>query len=192
MHNPSKLHLGAAKRVLRYIAGKTEHGIFYSKVTNFTLTGFTDSDYACNIDDRKSTSGFLFNLGFGAISWSSKKQEVVALSTLEAEYIAATSVACQAVLLRRLVSYFNLKPVGATKIFCDNISAIAMTKKPAFHSRTKHIDIRYHYIRGLISTGEITLKSCDTNEQIADIFTKSLPQAKHEFFRGELRVCMFE
>ena len=97
MHNPSKLHLGAAKRVLRYIAGTTEHGIWYSKVTNFTLTGFTDSDYACNIDDRKSTSGFLFNLGFGAISWSSKKQEVVALSTSKAEYIAATSAACQAV-----------------------------------------------------------------------------------------------
>ena len=147
---------------------------------------------AGNVGDRKSTYGFLFNLGSGAISWSSKKQEVVALSTSEAEYIAATSVACQAVLLRRLVSYFNLKPVGATKIFCDNISAIAMTKKPAFHSRTKHIDIRYHYIRGLVSTGEITLKSCDTNEQIADIFTKSLPQAKHEFFRGKLGVCRFE
>ncbi|XP_069148053.1 uncharacterized protein [Solanum lycopersicum] len=97
MHNPSKLHLGAAKRVLRYIAGTTEHGIWYSKVTNFTLTGFTDSDYAGNIDDRKSTSGFLFNLGSGAISWSSKKQEVVALSTSKAEYIAATSAACQAV-----------------------------------------------------------------------------------------------
>jgi len=111
---------------------------------------------------------------------------VVALSTSKAEYIAATSAACQAVWLRRLVADFNQKPTGATEIFCDNISAIAMTKKPAFHSRTKHIDIRYHYIRGLVSTGEITLKSCDTNEQATDIFTKSLPQAKHEFFRGQL------
>ena len=88
----------------------------------------------------------MFNLGSGAISWSSKTQEVVALSTSEAEYIAATPAACQAVWLRRLVVDFNQKPAGATKIFCDNISAIVMTKKPAFHSRTKHIDIRYHYI----------------------------------------------
>ena len=93
MHNPSKLHLGAAKRILRYVVGTTEHGIWYSKVSNFKLTGFTDSDWAVSIDDRKSTSGFLFNLGSGAISWSSKKQEVVALSTSEAEYIAATSSA---------------------------------------------------------------------------------------------------
>ncbi|XP_060195157.1 secreted RxLR effector protein 161-like [Lycium barbarum] len=116
MHSPSKLHLGAAKRILRYIAGTTDHGIWYSK--------------AGSIDDRKSTSGFLFNLGSGAISWSSKKQEVVALSTSEAEYIAATLAACQT--------------------------------------------------------------ACDTNEQAADIFTKSLPQAKHEFFRGQLGVCKFE
>ncbi|PHT70769.1 hypothetical protein T459_25873 [Capsicum annuum] len=107
MHNPSKLHLGDAMRILRYIAGTSDHGIWYSKVTSFTLTGFTDSDYAGNIDDRKSTSGFLFNLGSGAISGSSKKQEVVALSTSEAEYIATTSAACQAVWLRRLVAYFN-------------------------------------------------------------------------------------
>ncbi|XP_016579224.2 secreted RxLR effector protein 161-like [Capsicum annuum] len=107
MHNPSKLHLGAVKRILRYIVGTLDHGIWYSKVTSFTLTGFTDSDYAGNIDDRKSTSGFLFNLGSGAISWSSKKQEVVALSTSESEYIALASAACQEVWLRRLVADFN-------------------------------------------------------------------------------------
>uniref|UniRef100_A0A3Q7HCA8 Uncharacterized protein n=1 Tax=Solanum lycopersicum TaxID=4081 RepID=A0A3Q7HCA8_SOLLC len=112
MHNPSKLHLGAAKRVLRYIAGTTEHGIWFSKVTYFTLIVFTDSDYKGNIHDRKSTFGFLFNLGSGAISWSSKIQEVVALSTSEAEYIAATSASCQAVWLRRLVVGFNHKTVG--------------------------------------------------------------------------------
>ncbi|KAM3287989.1 hypothetical protein P3S67_021419 [Capsicum chacoense] len=94
MHNPSKLHLGAAMRILRYIAGTSDYEIWYSKVTIFNLTDFTDSDYAGNIDDRKSTSNLLFNLGSGAISWSSKKQEVVALSTAEAEYIAATSAAC--------------------------------------------------------------------------------------------------
>ncbi|KAF3658080.1 hypothetical protein FXO37_14598 [Capsicum annuum] len=192
MHNPSKLHLGAAKRILRYIAETSERGIWCSKVTNFTLNGLTDSDYAGNIDDRKSTFNFLFDLESEIISWRSKKQEVVALSTSEAEYIAPTSVPCQAVWLKRLVVDFNQKPAGATEIFCDNRSFIVMTKKPSFHSRTKHINIRYHYIQNLVSTREITLKSCDTNEQAADIFTKSLSQAKHEFFKGQLGVCIFE
>ena len=94
MHNPSKLHLGAAKRVLRYVAGTVEFGIWYSKVSNFKLISFTDSDWAGCLDDRKSTTGVLFSLGSRAISWSSKKQDVVALSTFEAEYIAVTSSAC--------------------------------------------------------------------------------------------------
>ena len=123
------------------------------------------------------------NLESGVISWRSKKQEVVALSTLETEYIAATSSAWQAVWLRRLLSYFNQKQTGATEIFCDNRSTIAMTKNPAFSSRTKHIDICYHFIRSLVSAGKISLKACDTTEQVADIFTKSLLQAKHDFFK---------
>jgi len=168
---------------LRYIAGTTGHGIWYSRVSNFILTGFTDSDWAGSTDDRKSTSGFVFNLGSGAVSWSSKKQEVVALSTSEAEYIAATSTACQAVWLRRLLADFNQEQIGATEIFCDNRSTVAMTKNPAFHGRTKHIDIRYHFIRKLVSTEEIVLKNCDTSEQLANIFTKALSHAQREHFR---------
>ncbi|PHU00251.1 hypothetical protein BC332_30038 [Capsicum chinense] len=152
MLKPSKLHLGVAKRILIYITVTSEHGIRYSKVINFTLTGFTDHDYA------------------------------------EVEYIAATLAACQAVWLRRLVADFNQKPFGATEIFCNDRSAIAMTKKSAFPNRTMHIDVRYHYIRSLVSTREIAMKSCDTNEQAVDIFTKSLPQAKHEFLGGQLGV----
>ncbi|PHT65528.1 hypothetical protein T459_29953 [Capsicum annuum] len=116
------------------------------------------------------------------------KLEVVPLSTSEAEYIATTLAACEAVWLRRLVADFNQKSSGVTKIFCNDRSAITMTKKPAFHSRKMYIDVFYHYIRSLVSTGEIALKSCDTNEQATNIFTKSLPQAKHEFLRGQLGV----
>ncbi|WMV25304.1 hypothetical protein MTR67_018689 [Solanum verrucosum] len=192
MNNPSKLHPGAAKRVLRYIAGTTYHGIWYSKVTNFTLIGFTDNDYVGNIDDRKRTYGFLFNVGSEAVSWSSNKQELVALYTLKDEYIVATFAACQEVWLRRLASDFNQKPTGATEIFCDNRSSIAMSKNKAFHSRTKDIYIHYHIIRSLVSTGEVTLKSCDIIELATYIFTKLLPQANHEFFRGQLVVCSFE
>ncbi|XP_074299655.1 secreted RxLR effector protein 161-like [Silene latifolia] len=99
MHNPTRQHFGAAKRILRYVAGTVNFGIWYTKVPNFKLVGFTDSDWAGCIDDRKSTSGNIFSLGSGAITWSSKKQETIALSSSEAEYIAATTAARQALWL---------------------------------------------------------------------------------------------
>lgn len=108
------------------------------------------------------------------ISWSSKKLEVVALSTSEVEYIAATALAYQGVWLRKLLSDFSQKQAGATEIFCDNRSTIAMAKNLAFQSRTKQIDICYHFIRSLVSVGKIILKACDTTEQVADILTKLL------------------
>lgn len=124
--------------------------------------------------DRKSTSGYVYSLGSGVISWSSKKQEVVALSSSEAEYVAATSAACQAVWLRRILADFLEKQVSSTDILCDNEATIKMTKNPAFHSRTKHIVIRYHFIRDLVAREEIFLKHCGTKEQVANVLTKPL------------------
>lgn len=192
MHSPSKQHLGAAKRILRYVAGTTSYGIWYSKVADFRLIGFTDSDWAGSLDNRGSTSENVFSLGSGAISWSSKKQDTVALSSLEAEYMAATSAGCQAVWLRKLLVDLQQEQIGPTEIWCDNKAAIAMTKNPAFHSRTKHIDIRYHFIRDLVVGGILSLKFCGTNDQVADVLTKSLPRNKHDFFRLQMGVCDFE
>ncbi|XP_049397202.1 secreted RxLR effector protein 161-like [Solanum stenotomum] len=103
----TKQHLGAAKRILRYVAGTTDFGIWYSKVSNFILVGYTDSDYVGCLDDRKSTSGSCFSFGFGAVTWSSKKQETVALSTFEAEYTSASLAARQALWLRKLLANFS-------------------------------------------------------------------------------------
>ena len=103
MHSPSKHHFGAAKRIMRYVAGTVDLGIWYYHVSSFKLIGFTDSDWAGCIEDRKSTSGYMFSLGSGAISWSSKKQATTALSSSEAEYMASTSSACQAIWLRRVL-----------------------------------------------------------------------------------------
>lgn len=192
MPNPTKQHLGAANRVLRYIAGTVNFGIWCSKKSDFNLVGYSDSDWAGCTDDRRSTSGHVFSLGSGAISWSSKKQEVLALSSSEAEYIAAASAACQTVWLRRLLTDLDNAEQEATTVFCDNKATITMTKNPAFHSRTKHIDIRYHFIRSLVAKGEIALKFCGTKEQAADILTKSLLQAKHNYLRLKLEVCNFE
>ena len=141
MHFPSKHHFGAAKRILRYVAGTICLGIWYGYVPNSRLIGFTDSDWARCMEDRKSTSGYAFSLGSGVVSWSSKKQATTALSSSEAEYMAATSLVCQAIWLRRIMEDLGQKQEGATDIFCDNQATIAMSKNPVYHGRTKHIDI---------------------------------------------------
>ena len=160
-------------------------------MTNFNLFGFSDSDWIGSVNDR-STSGNVFTLGSGAISWSSKKQAIMALSSSEAENMAAASSACQALWLRRLLEDLCQPQKRGTNIMCDNQAAIAMTKNPIFHGRTKHIDIRHHFIRDLVAKGLMELKYCNTHEQVANIFTKSLPYNKHFYFRSLLGVCNFE
>jgi len=162
MQQPSKVHYRAAKRVMRYIAGTLEYGIWCSKTSNFKLFGFTDSDWASSIDDRRSVSVNVFTLGSGAITWSSKKQATPALSTSEAKYVPATLAACQAIWLRRVLTDLQQEQKVATEIFCDNKATIFTTKNPTFHSRTKHIDIRYHFIRDLVAKEEISMEYCST------------------------------
>ncbi|XP_072060235.1 secreted RxLR effector protein 161-like [Arachis hypogaea] len=147
MEEPCTNHLQAAKRILRYIKGTLNDGIYYENTNEVNLVSYTDSDWAGDIETRKSISEFAFNLGSGAISWSSKKQPIVALSTAEAEYIAAGSWATQAVWLRRIIEELNEKQSTPTTIFCDNKPAIALYKNPVFHERSKHIDVRFHKTR---------------------------------------------
>eukprot|EP00253_Pinus_taeda_P012033 PITA_12033 len=154
MERPKEAHWQVEKRILRYVK-----------------------------DDWKRTSGYVFHMGLGAISWASKKQPIVALSTAEAKYVAATAAACQAVWMRRMLRSFGQEQEKVTVIFCDNSSAIALSKNSVFHKRTKHIDTRFHYIRELVSSEEIVLEHCRTQEQVADILTKPLDQKSFEFFR---------
>ena len=192
MTAPTRHHFGAARRILKYIACTYDYGVWYTWSDSLKLHGFTDSDWAGSIDDRKSTSGNVFLLGSNAITWSSRKQESVALSTTEAEYIAATSTACQAVWLRRMLSDLSMVQKESTTIYCDNKSTIAIAKNPTLHRRTKHIDIRLHFIRSLISDGTITLKHCSTENQMADIFTKPLLVQKHTYLRNLLNVHSYQ
>jgi len=114
------------------------------------------------------------------------------LSSSEAEYVAATSLTCQVLWLRKLLADLHQEQKGATKIFCDNLLVIAMAKNPVCHGRLKHIDIRHHFICDMIAKGVIELKSCSTEKQVADILTKALPQAKHNYFMLCVGVCDFE
>ena len=133
-------------------------------------------------------SGYVFHLGLGAISWSLKKQPIVALSTTEVEYIAATSCATQAVWLRKILEELHQKQSTRIEIFCDNQVSIALCKNPVFHGRSKHIDIRFHKIRELIEKEEVLISYCHSKDQIADIFTKPLKVVVFEKFKRMLGV----
>ncbi|KAK2969370.1 hypothetical protein RJ640_000642 [Escallonia rubra] len=188
MQAPSHFHLGAANRVLRYIQGTIDYGIMNGRSKEVKLIGFCDSDFGGCKDDMKSTSGYCFTLGSGVFSWLSKKQQSVAQSSAEAEYVSAAIATSQAIWLRRIFHDFGQKQERKTELFCDNKSAIAMAKNPVFHSRTRHIALKYHFIREAIEDGEIELEFCRSKEQVADIFTKALPRERFEELRQALGV----
>ncbi|XP_026377667.1 uncharacterized protein LOC113271960 [Papaver somniferum] len=164
------------------IIGTTSLGIFYNVSEDPKLVGFTDSD----TEGRKSTSGYGFQLGTGFFSWSSKKQQVVALSTTETEYIAASNCATQAVWLRMMLKSLFQEQKTPTKIVCDNKSTISLTKNHVLHGRSKHIDIKFHYIIELFSNKEIVVEFYESEEQVENIFTKSLKSNTFIYLRGKL------
>ncbi|KAL0455831.1 UNVERIFIED_CONTAM: Retrovirus-related Pol polyprotein from transposon RE2 [Sesamum latifolium] len=183
MQSLSQVHYGAAKRILRYLQGTKDFGIWYKSTNDAMLVGYTDSDWAGSTDDMKSTSGYTFSLGSGIFSWASKKQATVAQSSAEAQYIAAAATSNQATWLRRILEDMGEKQEEPTTIYYDNKSAIAITKNPVQHNRTKHIDIKYHSLREATTRGEIELKYCSTEKQLADMFTKALLRNKFEELR---------
>ena len=189
MENPTELHLQGAKRVLRYFQGTTEFEIFYRKGGDDELVTYTDSDHAGDLDERKSTSGYVFLLSSGAISWSSKKQPIVSLSSTEVEFIAAASCACQAVWLKRVLGKLGQNQGKPTIIHCDSSSAIKLSKNPVMHGRSKHIDVRFHFLRELTKAGTVELVHCGTQEQLADVMTKPLKLDAFLKLRGLLGVC---
>ena len=184
--SPTQGHLTAAKRILRYLKGTTYLGLSYKKCAEGNLTGYSDADWAGDMDDRHSTSGNVFFLAGGAVSWLSKKQATVALSTAEAEYVALSAATQEVIWLRRLFTDVGVPPEGPTIIHEDNQGAIAMAKNPVGHARTKHIDIRHHFVREGVQNGAIVLKYIATDEMIADMLTKPLPKHRFEKLVTEL------
>lgn len=158
------------------------------KVIVFLLKGYTDADWAGNIDDRRSTSGYRFSVGSVVISWCRKKQPVVALSSTEAEYMAASMAVQECIWLKRLVGNICGAADYAVAIFCDNESAIKLASNPIFHARTKHIEVRHHCIRKKVLDKEIELDRIHSNDQVAYIFAKALGKAKFEYLRTTLGV----
>ena len=156
----------------------------YGKVEK-DLEGYADADGSMH-EDRKAISGYTFMIDGGAVSWCTKKQEIISLSTTEAEYVAATHTAKEALWLRTLIGELYGKVQEPMTLYSDNQSAIALTKDHQYHTRTKHIDIRFHFIRWVIEQNKIKLVYCPTNDMLADTFTKALPSVKAKHFAKAL------
>jgi hypothetical protein len=188
MQTPHESHWKAAKRILRYVRGTVQFGIHYSSGGTPLLVGFTDSDWAGDPDDQKSTVGYVFILGSGPVTWACKKQQTIALSSAEAEYRAAVNASQEALWLRQILSEFGFQHQHPTSLWCDNQSAIKLAKDPVQHQRSKHIELHMHFIRKLIHDQVIEVLFCPTEDQVADIFTKSLTKAKFSKLRSMLGV----
>ena len=182
--NPSLQHFVAVKRILRYLAGTQDHGITYSKslastnIDDNNFYGFADAAFA-NHDDLKSTSGYVFLASGGAITWKSKKQTTIALSSTEAEYVALSEAAREACWLRNLYDEIGYPQKYPTIIKGDNDGSIAMAKNQQFHNQSKHIAIRWHWVRDLVEQQLINIETCRDPQQTADVLTKALPRPKH-------------
>lgn len=186
LKEPKAKHFKEAKRVLRYIKGTTDIGLMYSAVKEPKLVGYSDSDWGGCKEDLKSTTGYCFSIGSAIFSWKTSKQDTIAQSTAEAEYMALCAATNQAIWLRRLLEDLKFNTQEGVPIYCDSQSAIALGKNPVQHRRTKHIQIKYHFVRESVRNGDIKLEYCKSEEQLADTLTKALGGQTFERFRAQL------
>lgn len=176
-----KAHWNAAKRVLRYLKGTKKLGLIYT-ADSLSLRGFVDSDWGACPDDRRSYSGFVFLLNGCAISWESRKQRTVALSSTEAEYMSLSDGAKESIYWTSLLKELGFYKLVNTVIYNDNMGALKLAENPVFHARSKHIDIRHHFVRENLHEGRLRIEHVSSDRNVADLFTKSLPRVKIEGF----------
>ena len=183
---PKESHLIAVKRIFRYLKGTPNLGLWYPRDSGFNLIGYSDSDFAGYKIDRKSTTGGCQLIGGKLISWTSKKQNSVSTSTAEAEYVAAGSCCAQILWMRNQLADYDLQ-LSKVPIYCDSTSAIGIANNPVLHSKTKHIEIRYH-----VMNGEVELHFIPTEFQLADLFTKPLDESRFNMLISELGMLNIE
>lgn len=193
MEKPTVMHMNAIKQIMRYLKGTIHFGLVYTEgEEKENLVGYSDSDVGADLGGRRSTAGMAFYLNESLITWCSQRHKTVALSSCEAEFMAATLAAMQALWLRNLFAELTESEPKVVHLFVDNNSAIALMKNPVFHGRSKHIDIKYHFIRQCVERGQILVNKIGTNEQRADSLTKALPAGKLAVMRHLLGVREIE
>ena len=189
MANPGQAHWIAAKRILRYLSNARDLGLVFSAQPASVplVLGFSDADWGMDLDDRHSTTGYVFFMAGAPVSWATKRQPTVALSSMEAEYMAATAACQEALSLRSLLRELGL-PVKVIPLHMDNQSAIFQAKNPVVNARSKHIDIKHHFVRECLEKGHVDVKWIPTEKQMADILTKSLQPNVFKQFRVSLLI----
>ncbi|XP_031638169.1 secreted RxLR effector protein 161-like [Contarinia nasturtii] len=182
--NFGQAHWTAVKRIMRYLKGTIGYKLRYTK-NNDEIHGFVDSDWASDIDKRRSCTGYVFRFSGGAITWNSKRQSTIALSTTEAEYMAATVAAQEAIWLKQFYQEYQRcnQPI---MLFCDNKGAIDIAKNDSYRARSKHIDIKHHFIREKLNEKTISLQYLSTDQMVADSLTKAVPKEKNDFCATEM------
>ncbi|KAJ4744580.1 polyprotein [Rhynchospora pubera] len=188
MHNPTINHWSAVKRILRYLCGTLNSGLFIHADSSFDLHAYSDADWAGSQDDRRSTSGFCIFLGKNIISWSAKKQPTVSRSSTEAEYRSLALTCTEILWLQYLMDELRITINATPTLWCDNIGATFLAANPMFHARTKHIEIDYHFVRERVASKQLAVKFLCSSDQIADIMTKPLPLSRFVFLRNKLTV----
>lgn len=184
LEKPTKAHWNAVKRILKYLKGTVKYGIKFEKNSDNHLKVYSDADFAGETETRKSTSGYLVKFGSNVITWNSQRQATVALSTTDAEYIAACQAVKEIVWLHKLSKDLGILHQMNTSLYIDNMSAIQLIKNPVYHKRTKHIDVKYHYIREKYEEKLFNLEYINTKNQPADILTKPLARPIFELHRS--------
>nr|GEV44026.1 retrovirus-related Pol polyprotein from transposon TNT 1-94 [Tanacetum cinerariifolium] len=178
---PTEKHLTAVKRIFRYLKDAIHMGLWYPKDTGFELTAFSDSDHAGCLDSCKSTSGGIQFLGGDKlVSWSSKKQDCTSMSSAKAEYVSLSTCCAQVLWMRTQLTYYGFH-FDKIPMYCNSKAAIAISCNPVQHSRTKHIDVRYHFIKEKVEKGIVELFFVGTEYQLADLFTKALPEERFKY-----------
>ena len=189
MAAPRQMHWEQAKRVLRYLKATETLGLQYGGQSPIELAGWSDADYASDVDGRRSRTGYVFMLNGAAISWKSQRQPTVALSTAEAEYMALTAAAQEALFLKQLLEELHHNSESAITLFEDNQSCIALSKNSMTTGRSKHMDVRYHFCRERVESGDIAVAYCATEDMLADVLTKPLVNARHHKLAALSWVC---
>jgi hypothetical protein len=189
LHAPTTDHWIAVKRILRYVKHTLRYGLKITKSSSMLVSAFSDSDWASDPDDRRSTGGFVVFIGGNLVSWCARKQPIVSRSSTEAEYKTIANATTELMWVQSLLRELKVPHPRTAKIWCDNIGATYSTANLMFHGRMKHVEIDFHFVRERVARKLLNVRLVSTEDQVADGFTKSQTEKKLISFRNSLNLC---